>query len=95
MNLKDYVAVITGGTSGIGEATVRLFVERGARVVIVGRNEERGTALERELGESVSFVITGGGAAYVDRLVTHPHSYDPDMILKGLAYLYRLNKKEK
>ena len=39
MNLKDYVAVITGGTSGIGEATVRLFVERGARVVIVGRNE--------------------------------------------------------
>ena len=40
-------------------------------------------------------VITGGGAAYVDRLVTHPHSYDPDMILKGLAYLYRLNKKEK
>lgn len=52
-------------------------------------------AVERELGESVSFVITGGGAAYVDRLVTHPHSYDPDMILKGLAYLYRLNKKEK
>ena len=51
--------------------------------------------MERELGESVSFVITGGGAAYVDRLVTHPHSYDPDMILKGLAYLYRLNKKEK
>ena len=52
-------------------------------------------AVERELGESVSFVITGGGAAYVDKLVNHPHSYDPDMILKGLAYLYRLNKKEK
>ena len=52
-------------------------------------------AVERELGESVSFVITGGGAAYVDKLVNHPHSYDPDMILKGLAYLYRLNIKEK
>lgn len=52
-------------------------------------------AVERELGERVSFVITGGGAAYVDKLVNHPHSYDPDMILKGLAYLYRLNKKEK
>lgn len=52
-------------------------------------------AIERELGQSVSFVITGGGAAYVDNLVRHPHSYDPDMILKGLAYLYQLNKPEK
>ena len=55
MNLKDYVAVITDGTSGIGEATGRLFVERGGRGVIVGRNEERGTALERELGEKAWF----------------------------------------
>ena len=52
------------------------------------------TAIEQELGETVSFVITGGGAAYVDKLVRHPHSYDPNMILKGLAYLYQLNKTE-
>ena len=52
------------------------------------------TAIEQELGETVSFVITGGGAAYVDKLVRHPHSYDPNMILKGLAYLYQLNKAE-
>lgn len=52
------------------------------------------TAIEQELGEPVSFVITGGGAAYVDKLVRHPHSYDPNMILKGLAYLYQLNKAE-
>ena len=52
---------------------------------VVGRIEE-------ELGQPVTLVITGGGAAYVDQLVRHPHAYDPDMILKGLAYLYFLNK---
>lgn len=49
-------------------------------------------AMEAELGRPVSLVITGGGAAYVDKLVHHPHDYDPDMILKGLAYLYILNQ---
>lgn len=44
------VVVISGGTQGLGEATARLLIQRGARgVVIVGRDSSRGTALSKEL----------------------------------------------
>jgi NAD(P)-dependent dehydrogenase (short-subunit alcohol dehydrogenase family) len=39
--LAGKVAIVTGGTSGIGEATVRLFVKEGARVVVVARHETK------------------------------------------------------
>lgn len=54
--LADKVAVVTGGASGIGEATVRKFVAEGAKVVIGDLNKERGQALAEELGEAAIFV---------------------------------------
>jgi 3-hydroxyacyl-CoA dehydrogenase / 3-hydroxy-2-methylbutyryl-CoA dehydrogenase len=54
MELKDKVAVISGGASGLGEATSRLFVERGAKVCLMDLNEDRGEALVSELGKGVA-----------------------------------------
>jgi NAD(P)-dependent dehydrogenase (short-subunit alcohol dehydrogenase family) len=56
MKLKGKTAVITGGNSGIGLATARLFVAEGARVAIVGRNQETLDAALQELGpEAIGF----------------------------------------
>ena len=49
MRLRDKVAVVTGSTRGIGEAIVRLFHKEGAKVVITGRDEQRGISLQKEL----------------------------------------------
>ena len=50
--LAGLTAVITGGASGIGAATVRRFVEEGASVVIADLLVEQGTALAAELGDA-------------------------------------------
>jgi len=54
--MSGKVAIVTGGARGMGEATVRLFVEHGARVVIGDLLEEEGQALAAELGEAASFL---------------------------------------
>ena len=53
--LAGKVAVITGGTSGIGEATAELFVAEGCKVVLTGRSEEKGGALADRLGENAVY----------------------------------------
>ncbi|QQR81595.1 MAG: 3-hydroxyacyl-CoA dehydrogenase [Deltaproteobacteria bacterium] len=55
MKIKDSVALVTGGASGLGEATVRRLHTQGAKVVIVDRDPQRGEALVKTLGEGVLF----------------------------------------
>ena len=58
MEVKGSVAVITGGASGLGEATVRNFVEGGGRVSILDVQEEKARRLVAELGDNVIFCMT-------------------------------------
>jgi NAD(P)-dependent dehydrogenase (short-subunit alcohol dehydrogenase family) len=55
--LKDKVILVTGSTTGIGEAIARLFVREGAQVMIHGRRKEAAQKLSAELGERTSFVL--------------------------------------
>jgi len=51
MNISGKVAIVTGGASGLGEATVRAYVKKGAKVAIFDMNVERGEQLLKELGD--------------------------------------------
>jgi NAD(P)-dependent dehydrogenase (short-subunit alcohol dehydrogenase family) len=56
--LEGKVAVVTGGTSGIGACTAEVFVANGAKVVIAGRRQDRGKKLAEKLGDAASFKPT-------------------------------------
>ena len=50
MDIQGASAIVTGGASGLGEATVRLLAERGARVVVLDMNDDKGEAVAKEVG---------------------------------------------
>ena len=59
--LKDKIAVITGGNSGIGLATAKLFQAEGARVIITGRREEALEAAVKEIGGTCKGIVSDTG----------------------------------
>jgi NAD(P)-dependent dehydrogenase (short-subunit alcohol dehydrogenase family) len=58
MQIQGASAIVSGGASGLGEATVRRLHAQGAHVVILDRDETRGAALAKALGERATFAKT-------------------------------------
>ena len=84
MKLKDKVAIITGGTKGIGYGIALEYVREGAKVVITGRNAETGAAAEKELQKA------GGDVRYVQCDVANTE--DLQMIVdKAVEFYGRLD----
>jgi NAD(P)-dependent dehydrogenase (short-subunit alcohol dehydrogenase family) len=59
--LENKVALITGGTTGIGLATAKRFAAEGARVIVTGRNRETLEAARKELGDRAEVIESDAG----------------------------------
>lgn len=87
MRLRNKVAFITGATSGIGAAAAALFAAEGARVIVAGRNAERGEAVAEKIARA------GGEARFISTDVTEPEDIESALrktveIFGGLDILY-------
>jgi NAD(P)-dependent dehydrogenase (short-subunit alcohol dehydrogenase family) len=68
--LKDKIALVTGGSNGIGLASARLFQENGARVIVTGRDPEGLAAARETLGpDALVLASEAGDLAQVDQLM--------------------------
>ena len=74
MKIEGAGALISGGASGLGEATTRALHARGARVAIADVNDEKADALARELGD---------GAIALHCLPAHPGEEISESVLYG------------
>lgn len=70
MKLKDKVAVVTGGSGGIGAAICRRYAEEGARVVVADRNGDSAQRLAAEIGKgSFAVALDVASRASIDAMV--------------------------
>ncbi|BFP43167.1 SDR family oxidoreductase [Flavobacteriaceae bacterium GF1] len=59
--LENKKALVTGGTSGIGKATAKDFIEKGAQVIITGRHQDSLMAVVEELGSNAKGIVSDAG----------------------------------
>lgn len=68
-SLKGKVALVTGGTAGIGKAIACLYAAQGAHVIIVGTNRERGEQVVQEMGGGACHLANVANTREVDEMV--------------------------
>lgn len=88
--LKAKTALITGGSSGIGLATARLFKAEGARLAITGRDPERLAAAQQQLGGDTLTIVSEAGClneieAMLDQVDQHFGKLDILFLNAGIA----------
>ena len=98
MDVSGAGAIVSGGASGLGEATVRRLHEAGAHVVIADLNAEKGEALASELGERAEFVstnVTDEDAVLVAvDTVAAPHGLRIAVACAGIGWAQRVTGKQ-
>ncbi|WP_127504551.1 SDR family NAD(P)-dependent oxidoreductase [Actinoplanes solisilvae] len=88
LQLKGHRALITGSTSGLGEATARLLAAEGAEVVIHGRNADRARAVADSIGNASFAIGDLGTDAGADQTVEQALAGGPIDILVNNAGAY-------
>jgi NAD(P)-dependent dehydrogenase (short-subunit alcohol dehydrogenase family) len=97
MDLKGVAAIVTGGASGLGNATATMLAGRGAKVSIFDLNEEVGTAAAAELGGAFFKVNVADDANVAEALEAAEALHGPARVLvncAGVAPAVRIVNKE-
>jgi NAD(P)-dependent dehydrogenase (short-subunit alcohol dehydrogenase family) len=89
-SLRGKSAVVTGGSSGVGKATVRALISEGARVTAVARGADRLRALEAEVGDGLA-TLQGDAAdpVFAERLL---RELRPDMVVLAAGVTPRMGR---
>jgi NAD(P)-dependent dehydrogenase (short-subunit alcohol dehydrogenase family) len=97
VTLKDKVALVTGGGSGIGRATALALARAGAAVVLGNRNGEQGRAVVQEivgLGGRADFLINAVGPGPIDTPLLAQTAGGNPQVYAGVVPMGRLGRPE-
>ena len=97
-NFKNKVVVITGGGSGVGFECAKLFVDKGAKILIVGRNQDKLDKACKSIGDNITF-IAGDVAlsATANKAMKHTQDYfgkTPDILINNAGVILRKTAQE-